>query len=297
MRKERIIIIFNPGSGVFPKNFASSLIYKKLRKHFENVSIVKSNSPGHGNEIAKQARDYFDIITAFGGDGTINSVASALIGSDKVLAILPGGSGNGMVRSLNIPLSWRKAMKVLIHGRDIHIDAGKINNKYFFNIAGIGLDAIMAKRYHLECKTRGMAPYVLYAFKEFLDPPSFPVKIIEENREFEEEITILAFANLKQYGGQAIIAPFARPDDRLLDMCVLNKFKLSDIPMNIKNLFSGNIHRFRFYRSFKMKKAEVKSLAGKIPFHFDGEYCGQDVDCFKIEVLPAALKLRVPPEN
>ncbi len=59
-----------------------------------------------------------------------------LVGTDKTLGILPGGSGNGLIRNLHISLSWRQALDTLIHGRDKYIDIGKINNSYFFNVAG-----------------------------------------------------------------------------------------------------------------------------------------------------------------
>ncbi|MCK4888828.1 MAG: acylglycerol kinase family protein, partial [Candidatus Aminicenantes bacterium] len=94
MKDERILVILNPASGVVSKDVAASYIFKKLMQHFRTVSLINSNSPEDGYEIAKNAKNNFDIIAVFGGDGTINSIASALVGTDKTLGILPGGSGN-----------------------------------------------------------------------------------------------------------------------------------------------------------------------------------------------------------
>jgi diacylglycerol kinase family enzyme len=164
-RNERILVVLNPQSGVVSKDVATSVIFNKLRKHFTTVSLINSNSASHGHEITSQALEQFDVIAAFGGDGTINSIASALLSTNKTLGLIPGGSGNGMVRSLNIPISWRRALDVLVNGTDVYIDSGKINDKFFFNIAGIGLDGLISKKFNLEAKTRGLAPYIYYALK------------------------------------------------------------------------------------------------------------------------------------
>lgn len=296
-RDERILVILNPAAGVVSKDVATSVIFKKLRKHFDTVSIISSSSRERGFEIARNALENFDVITAFGGDGTINSIASAMLDTDKVLGIIPGGSGNGLVRNLGIPLSWRRALDVLIHGQDVFIDAGQINQHYFFNVAGIGLDGLISKKYNLETKTRGIAPYIYYGVKGFLEMPSFRIQINLGDMEFQDEILIGAFANFKQYGGNAIIAPFASPYDGLLDMCILNKFKLLKASLNIQKLFTGNIHKLPFYKSFKIDRVMIKSLDRELPCTIDGEYGGEDLMEYEIRVLPAKIKIRIPYSN
>lgn len=293
-QNEKILVVFNPSSGVVSKDLATSVIFKKLRKHFHTVSLINSNSPSHGFEITRQALEQFDTIAAFGGDGTINSIASAMLNTDKTLGILPGGSGNGLVRNLNIPLSWRRAIDVLINGKDVYVDAGKINDRYFFNVAGIGLDGLISKKFNLESKSRGITSYIYYSLKGFFEMPTFRVNIELGDTVFQDEIMLIAFANFKQYGGKAIIAPFASPYDKLLDICIINKFKLLKGSLNIPNLFTGNIHKFPFYKSYKFDRCQITSLGGDIPFHFDGEYGGEDLSEYTIEVLPAKIKIRIP---
>lgn len=293
-RNEKILVILNPSSGIVSKDIATSVIFKKLRKHFDTVSIINSNSPEHGYEITKNALDQFDVITAFGGDGTINSIAAALVDQDKVLGVLPGGSGNGLVRNLHIPLSWRRALDVLIHGKDVYIDAGMINDRFFLNVAGIGLDGLISKRFNLESKSRGIMPYIYYGVRGVFEMPSFRIQINLGDIEFQDEILIVAFANFKQYGGNVIIAPFASPDDKLLDMCILNKFKLISASFNIQKLFTGNIHKLPFYKSFKFDSVTIKSLDKEIPCTIDGEYGGKDQFEYTIKVLPHKIKIRIP---
>ena len=291
---ERILVIFNPASGFISKDIITSLIMRKLRRHFASVSLIHTNSPAHTNEIIRRGINHFDLFTAFGGDGTVNSVAASLINTNKILGILPGGSGNGLARNLNIPLSWRRALDTLIHGQDMYIDAGKINDIYFFNVAGIGLDGLISKKFNLESKTRGILPYYYFALKEIIEMPSFSVRVTTAENEFEDEFMILALANFREYGGKVIIAPYASPYDHLLDLCILKKFKLIKSSMNIQRIFNGNIDKFPFYKSFKFDRVRIRSLHGPMPFHFDGEYGGHDLLDFNVSVIPAAIKVRIP---
>lgn len=291
---ERILVIFNPASGFISKDITTSLITRKLRRYFASVSLVHTNSLAHTNEIIRQSLNHFDLFTAFGGDGTVNSVAVSLINTNKTLGILPGGSGNGLARNLNIPLSWRRALDTLIHGQDVFIDAGKINDIYFFNVAGIGLDGLISKKFNLESKTRGILPYFYLALKGIFEMPSFGVRVTTAESEFEDEIMILALANFREYGGKVIIAPYASPYDHQLDLCILNKFKLIKSSLNIQRLFNGNIDKFPFYKSFKFDRVHIRSLHGPIPFHFDGEYGGKELLDYDVNVIPAAIKVRIP---
>jgi diacylglycerol kinase (ATP) len=291
---EKILLILNPSSGFISKDIAVSLIMKKLRRHFASVSLVNTNSPLHASEITRQGLKHFDIFVAFGGDGTVNSVATSLLNTNKTLGILPGGSGNGLARNLSIPLSWLRALDTLISGQDVFIDAGKINGITFFNVAGMGLDGLISKKFNLESKTRGILPYVYFALRGYLEMPQFTVRVTTESSEFEEDIMILALANFRQYGAKAIIAPHASPYDRLLDLCILKKFKFLESSLNIQRLFTGNIHKYPFYKSFKFDHVHIRSLHGPIPFHFDGEYGGSELEDYDVSVIPASVKVRIP---
>jgi YegS/Rv2252/BmrU family lipid kinase len=293
-REESILVIFNPSSGAINKDTAVSAIFKVLRENFHTVSIINSKSPDHTRDIIEKTKTDYSIITAFGGDGTINSVARQLINTPLTLGILPGGSGNGLVRNLGIPLSWRKALEVLINGQDIVLDCGTINDILFFNVAGIGLDGLISKKFNLESKNRGLASYFYHSFKGYLEMSTYRVTFRNSGLAFDEDIVLTAFANFKQYGGKAIIAPFAQPDDGHLDLCILNQFKLIKQTLNIQRLFTGNIHKLPFYKSHRITDITVQSHSGPIPFHFDGEYGGYDSETFDVRILPQSIRIRVP---
>src|SRR5690606_19611845 len=106
LSKSNIIFIINPISGGKKKSNLPSLIDKYLDKDKYEPIYAFTAYPGHASELAEEAeKENYDIIVAVGGDGTINEVASKLVHSEKVLAIIPFGSGNGLARFLNIPLN------------------------------------------------------------------------------------------------------------------------------------------------------------------------------------------------
>lgn len=291
---EKILLILNPTSGFISKDIAVSLILKKLRRHFSSVSLVNTNSPLHASEITRRGLKHFDVFVAFGGDGTVNSVAASLLNTNKTLGILPGGSGNGLARNLGIPLSWLRALDTLITGQDVFIDTGNINGRHFFNVAGMGLDGLISKKFNLESKTRGILPYVYFALKGYMEMPLFSVRVTTASSEFDDEIMILALANFRQYGAKAVIAPHASPYDGLLDLCILKKFKLLQSSLNIQRLFSGTIDKYPFYKTFKFDRVHIRSLNGPIPYHFDGEYGGSELEDYEVSVVPAAIRVRIP---
>ncbi len=296
MRKqEKILIIFNNSAGTKPKDKFASVIFKELRDHFHTVSIIYSNSPPHSKMIVANSSVFYNIIAVFGGDGTINSIGYELIDKDITLGILPGGSGNGLARNVHIPMSWKKSIHTLIKGKDIKFDAGKINNKYFFNVAGIGLDGYIAKKFNNESKSRGVLPYIYYAIKGFFECPTYHVKItIDDHKSFEDSIMLAAFANFRQYGGKAIIAPQASGTDQYLDLCLLNKFKFRTALIHSPKLFRGKIDKLSFYNSYRFKKLKIQSYNGPIPCTIDGEYKIEDTEEFTVETEASKIKMRVP---
>jgi YegS/Rv2252/BmrU family lipid kinase len=296
-RSEKILIIFNNSAGKKSKDKLASIVFRELRDHFHTVSIIYSDSPEHSREIIANSSDFYHIIAVFGGDGTINSIGLELLDKDITLGILPGGSGNGLARNIHIPMSWRKSIQTLKHGKDVKFDAGKINGHYFFNVAGIGLDGYISKKFNHESRSRGVLPYIYYAVKGIFECPIYHIEAtIDGNHTFEDKIVLAAFANFRQYGGRAIIAPQASGTDQHLDFCMLNRFKFRSALFHIPKLFRGKIDKVSFYNHYLFKQLKIKSLSGPIPCTIDGEYKIGDAEEFTIDTQASKIKLRVPAE-
>ena len=138
-------VIINPLSGARGRSLGASraaLAGRLLASRGLEGRIRVTEYPGHASELARQAlAEGASLVCAWGGDGTVNEVASALAYTSVPLGVIPEGSGNGFARELGIYLSPEKALDVAINGRERIIDAGQIGDRVFFNLAGIGLDA------------------------------------------------------------------------------------------------------------------------------------------------------------
>jgi diacylglycerol kinase family enzyme len=149
--------IVNPNAG--SKNKAKYTKLIELIKSNDAHIIWETTEPLEAVDFAKKALDKGATrIIAVGGDGTINEVASVLVGKSTPLGIIPVGSGNGLARHLNIPLNYKKAFQKALVGATIKIDVGYINNKPFFCTAGVGFDAAVAHRF-ANSKGRGLLNY------------------------------------------------------------------------------------------------------------------------------------------
>jgi len=162
--------------------------------------------PGHARELAAAARRR-GVMTfvAWGGDGTVNEVGSALVGSDAALAIVPSGSGNGLARELNLPLDPAAAFDVALDGRSRLIDAGELDGRLFFNIAGLGLDACIAHRFaESGLERRGFLRYLELAAREVTSFTPIDYELTTDGRQQRVRPLLIALANGRQYGNGAL---------------------------------------------------------------------------------------------
>ena len=141
MSKKRILFIVNPISGHRDKRRFREQVASVLGRENITYEIAFTECAGHAVDMAKSAADVYNIVAAVGGDGTLNEVARGLIGTDTAMAVIPCGSGNGLARSLHIPLNTDKALRLLKKGRIQRIDTGTVNGQLFLSVDVIGLDA------------------------------------------------------------------------------------------------------------------------------------------------------------
>jgi diacylglycerol kinase (ATP) len=290
---KKVCFIINPISGAIRKpDRIIQFIHESWRDSKIDYEIKKTAHRGNAIELAKEAvNNGTDLVVAVGGDGTINEVGRGLVGSEVILGIIPAGSGNGFARNFSIPLSIRKAIEVLKQPQIIRIDVGKINDHYFFNVAGIGLDAEISAHFE-RFGFRGPLPYFMVGFREFFRyrPESVSLQLNNHNALHFKPI-VLSIANAPQYGNGAIIAPHAKPDDGVLDFCVLSPISAIKAIFNMQKLFNGRIDQLKEMSIYQSAKGEI--LRGNKGFiHTDGDHHLEDRK-LKIEVLSHKLNLAV----
>ena len=213
-----------------------------------------------------------DLVAAWGGDGTVNGVGAALAGTPVAMAIIPGGSGNGLARDLGVPLDAAAALAVAASGGTRSIDAGDLNGSLFFNVAGIGLDASIARRLAAPGARRGLLGYVVATLSELRGyvARNYTITVPDGGPPIVSAALLIAMANSRQYGNGAQIAPHARLDDGALDLVVVRPQSLFSLAVRVPAFFRGTLHADD---KVLMKTAASWHISSDLPigFHVDGE--------------------------
>jgi diacylglycerol kinase (ATP) len=294
-----VAVIVNPISGTGGRpEIARQRVDRaaaELRRRGIDGSVDMSERPGHARELARDALDRgVRLVLAWGGDGTVNEVASVLAFSNAALGIVPSGSGNGLARELGIPFDPAAAFDVALRaGIDRIIDAGELDGHLFFNIAGIGLDARVALRFAAGgLVRRGFWRYLEIAVGELLTFAPDEHTITVDGASERVRALVIAIANGRQYGNGALIAPHAAPDDGKLDVVTVAQRPLPVTLAQLPRLFDGTVDRVRGVTTRRGETVEITS-GRPVVFHVDGEpFAGGAL--VRATVRPGALRVRVP---
>jgi YegS/Rv2252/BmrU family lipid kinase len=257
-------------------------------------TVRLTEGPGHALELAQAAVvARATLVCAWGGDGTVNEVARAVAETGTALGIVPSGSGNGLARELGIPWDPVAALGVALGRRERVIDVGDVDGHVFVNLCGIGLDAHVAARFNARPRgRRGVWPYVAISAREILSYRAREYAIRVGGETWRERALVVVCANARQYGGGAVVAPTARPDDGHLDLVVVGERPPLVALRDALHLFRGTLDRAPGVRTARVTAVEI---AGSEPilFHVDGEAVAGG-PAVTVRVRPAVLRVRVP---
>jgi len=256
-----------------------------------DVLVTERQGHGHDLAVALRARGV-QLVFAWGGDGTVNEVASALAFTGTTLAIIPAGSGNGLATELRIPRDPAAALAAGLGGYARVIDAGELDGHLFFNVAGCGLDAQVAQAFSAAGGRRGLTRYVRIALRELAAYRPLACVVTTDGVAIETSAFIVAVANTRQYGNGALVAPRARLDDGRLDVVVIGHRPAWLAMAQAPFLFAGQLARVPGVRMTPVHEVEIAS-PHPILYHVDGEVHAGDRRIAG-RVRPAALRVRVP---
>ena len=295
----RVAVIINPISGTGGRlDVARARVEQAaslLAAYGMEPDVCLSERAGHARDLAEAALHRgASVVVAWGGDGTVNEIASVLAFRDNAaLAVVPSGSGNGLARELQVPFTPDAALRVALEGRDLVMDAGELDGRLFFNVAGIGLDARVAHQFAAGgLVSRGFRRYFAITARElFTYDPDVHTIVVDEGT-IRERTLIIAIANARQYGNGALIAPAARVDDGLLDVVVIAHRSPVRAVMQVPKVFSGRIASVPGVTIRTTTAVEVTS-AHAVIYHVDGEpFVGGA--SIRGRVRPRALRFKVP---
>lgn len=277
--KKKFLFIVNPISGVGRQRRIETLIQNNLNLDRYDYEVRYTERIHHGTELARQAVEEgsFDAIVAVGGDGSVNDVVNGLKGSNITMGIIPCGSGNGLARNLKIPLTPALAIKLLNDFYVAAIDTIQLNDYLYASIAGIGFDAQVARRMKL-AKVRGFQAYANICVSDYPTSKNTLYRMTIDGREVERSAWFVSFANSNQFGYNTAIAPLARLDDGLIDVCIVDKIPLAHLPLTAPLIYTNHFEVSQHVEIFKAHEVIVHNNESKwVNIDGEGESVGTEL--------------------
>ncbi len=264
----------------------------------------------HPNHAVKLARKYveagFKKIIVVGGDGTLNEVVNGVFTQTKyptkdiILSMIPVGTGNDWGRSFNIPTNYKKAIDLIAREKTLVQDVGKVQyiskdlpkQRHFINMAGLGFDAMVARRTNKVKREGKSGPfsYLISLFSSLINYNHKKVKITMDDAQLKADVFTMSVAICKFNGGGMMQAPNAIPDDGLFDVTVITRLSRMLVIRSVKKLYDGSFLKMPQVKTFRSQKVEIESD----PIMFletDGESLGHTPMSF--EVVPLSIQMVV----
>jgi len=293
-----VVAIVNPLAGAGAAAHVAEARVALLNAHFAASRIAGAvhltARPHHAGELARDAvANRARLIVAWGGDGTINEVGSALAGSSVPLGVIPAGSGNGFASELGIPRAPAAAIETALHGRPRAIDAGELDGRLFFNIAGIGFDAAIAEQFNTRALgRRGMGPYVRIGLREAFRYRAARYRIRLDDERFDTSALLIAFANGREYGNRIRVAPHAKMDDGKLEAMIVEDRRPLSRLWSGRHLALGTADKAPRVIARSIESATIASDVEMV-YHRDGEP-GRAAGEVTVRIRPRILTVMVP---
>ena len=297
-----IKVILNPIAG---RGYGAK-VEPGLRQHLAlaglDFDLVRTKRPWHAAELAEQAAsDGFEMVVAAGGDGTTNEVVNGLMaasndGLTSTLGVIPVGSGSDFANNVGIPAELHGACQRLAHGQIRIVDVCQVTvedqpPRYFDNTVNVGFGGLVTVEARKIKRLRGMALYLPAVLKTVFLAQYPRVTIDYDGQEMVLPAVMICVANGPREGGGFFCTPAARPDDGLLDLCIVREINraamLGLIPHFMKGTHVG-------HEPVTMARAQRLTISSpdNLVAHMDGEILCTDAHRIVCEILPGRLRVR-----
>jgi diacylglycerol kinase family enzyme len=302
--KKRMLVIVNPYATTVSDRLRNLVVYALAARY--EVEAVDTERRDHATQICREAAgEGYDLVVAFGGDGTVNEAANGLLGSETPLSCLPGGATNVFHRTLGIPGDVVDATEHLLaladDFRPRKVDLGLVNGRAFVFSSGVGLDASVVERVdaHPRLKAR-LGPYYYswaavstFNRRYLVKPPQMKVTVGDET---VDAVTVIAQNSdpFTYFGSRPIrVCEGAGLESGSLSVGVLRKATPLELPTLIPRLLSGRARTVSKHRQITpfpdVAEALVQSADGRpLPVQVDGDYIGAE-QSVRFSAAPAAL--------
>lgn len=298
-----MLIIANPTSGRGKGSRTAATVAELLRPQGVNVEVCHTTASGSAECIAREAIATASppprCIVACGGDGTIQEIANVLAEARPSLGdacpslgLAPAGRCNDFARAFDIPTAPAIIAEILLNGRALPTDLGRVNGRYFCTVATAGADADVSSYVDsMRMPLRGTLAYLYGAIRVLIRYRPYDMKITGDFGVIERPMLLASTANTSCYGGAIRIAPEARPDDGQLDLCVVDRVSRLRAIALIPSLLAGHHGRCAAVHFLRTRRLTIESPQ-LLEIWADGERIAKTPAT--IEVVPAAIRVLQP---
>ncbi len=306
----RATVIVNPVAGRAQGAKLRARAVDELNRLFPDITLSETNAPGHATDLARKAMDS-ELVIAVGGDGTVREVVSGLMPatgspdpstSRPLLAVVPVGSCNDLPRNVGIPSDVVEACRVAkdVRARSIDVIRVEMSNgsntrqTYFANAAGFGFDAQVTTEARKSKHLRGMLLYLVAIARTLRHLECPLVRIQSGDFEAEQRVLMIVAANGQYYGGGLKVAPDARPDDGLIDVCIGWEMGWWSTLKKLPRFVAGTHVKLKEVKMLRGLELELEFLE-PVEVELDGDVLvPRPFRHFRLTALPKAIDLRVP---
>lgn len=290
-----ILFIVNPVAGKGKAKTLVPIIEDVCRTGHMEYIIKYTCSPEDGARIAAWgAGEGFERIVAVGGDGTVNDALNGIVGTNAALGVIPGGSGNDFIRSINSNNEIKKIIEDNMYGKIVKCDLGICNGKYFINVASSGFDAQVVMETQKAKKIfSGSIAYIAGVVKTIFMYKGKKISIRIDDNIFEENTLLVAVANGKYYGGGMLPAPDAEIDDGNFDICHIKQVGKVKLLVLFPKFMKGKHADIKEVSMHKGRKISIGANEN-LPVNLDGEtFYSRQID---FEIVPKGINIIIPAE-
>ena len=279
-------IIISAGAGPGDNTQAAEQLTEIFNEDQIDISLAQNGA--EVTELATEAaRGPYEVIVAAGGDGTVNSVAAAVIDSDKVLGVLPLGTLNHFAKDLGIPLDLQAAARTIIAGHSTEVDVAEVNNRIFLNNSSLGLYPIIVReREKRQRLGSGKWPAFFWATIQALRRYPFLDVRLRVNGELLDRTTPFVFVGNNEYAMDLLnIGVRDRLDRGLLSIYITHRTsRLKLIGLALRAVI-GHLRNEKDFLELRASEVKITTRHKRLRVAFDGE----------IEVMKPPLEYRVRP--
>ncbi len=293
-RNFKVLYIVNPVAGGGRGLRTWQVVEKTLAERGLPAEYRLTGKRGEAIALAAEAaRGGYDVVVGVGGDGTIQEIVNGLVGADgecpAALGVIPGGTGNDFCKMLGYPQDPLGALRIVLGGQVRRFDLGRANGRYFINIAGVGFDAEVAG--FLNQRPKRLPGALMYVYGVLAVLTRFrPTRLTIDlgDRTLEQKCLLVSVANGPSHAGGMKMCPDAKPDDGMLDLCVVGDVGRLETLVLLPKVFSGRHTLHPKVKLYTAKRVRIHSDA-PLFVQADGEIFGRiPAD---VEIVPGALRV------